>query len=85
MATETVTKEQVTKALKDVGVDVTKWDWTKFAAFLKLLLSIFLQQKQQLKGMGCSEHDCAMHEAINHNLEAAYLCSNCCCPDEPAA
>jgi hypothetical protein len=79
-----LTAEQQTQA-KALGIDLSKIDWTKVAAIIQLLISLFSAQKQQataaLKAKGCDDGCCQlMTDAIDHNLQAAQDCVNCCCP-----
>ncbi len=79
-----LTAEQANQA-KQLGIDLSKIDWTKIAALIQLLLSLFAAQKQDVKAAlkakaGCDDpHAELMHGAICDNLSAADKCLRCCC------
>ncbi len=78
-----LTAEQMNQ-VKQLGLDWTKIDWTKVAAILQLLMQLFLAKQQDvkaaLKAAGCPDTQCdLMCQAIQHNLDAANCCVECCC------
>ncbi len=79
-----LTTEQANQA-KQLGIDLSKIDWTKVIGIIQLLIALFAAQKQQATAdikakVGCDDaHAALMHEAICLNLQAADTCVQCCC------
>lgn len=67
---------------KQLGIDITKIDWNKVAAFIQMIIDLFQTlPKEQLRA-GCPSDDCnacdCCLEAARHAILSAHISMECC-------